>query len=125
MRELIPLLNVEDAPRSIRFYSEVLGFSVENEFELEGVVVWARLSKGPVHLMINRSPGRVARGKRERPKSYDDVLLCLRVDDIHEVRGALVASGAEPGDIAAEDYGFYEFTVRDPDGYELAFQQPR
>ena len=44
MSELIPLLNVEDVSRSIVFYETALGTKVENQWEMEGRIRWARVS---------------------------------------------------------------------------------
>jgi len=124
MEALTPLLNVEDPDRSLSFYVGVLGFSLEADFEHEGQRVWARLAHGPIQLMINRSPGRIARGARSDARSYDDVVLCARVEDAAAAHATLAEAGCEPGALRSEDYGMLEFTVRDPDGCELAFQQP-
>ena len=118
------LLNVEDVPRSLGFYRDVLGFTVEAEFATENELVWVRLSHGPVALMLNRSPSRKRRGSRSAADSYDDALLCIMVDDLDAVWQTLEAARAAPKPVETESYGLREFTVRDPDGYELAFQQP-
>jgi catechol 2,3-dioxygenase-like lactoylglutathione lyase family enzyme len=44
------------------------------------------------------------------------VLLHMKVDDLEETRGALVALGVTP-----EERGKNELLVRDPDGYQLVF----
>ena len=64
MNSMTPLLNVEDASRSLGFYRDNLGFRVDEDFEHEGKLVWARISLGPIALMINTSEERTARGAR-------------------------------------------------------------
>lgn len=124
MESLTPLLNVEDLPRSLAFYRDQLGFEVEREFAHEGELVWAQVRSGPALIMLNRSPARVARGRRTDAESYDDAILFLGVADAPALREALVAKGLDPGPVRREDYGVHEFALRDPDGYELAFTSP-
>ena len=121
MNGLTPLLNVADAAASIDFYTHTLGFSVERQFELDGKVAWARISNGATALMLNQSPGRARRGPREDATSYDDVVLYFDVDDAPKLHRQLSERGLAPGPCERQDYGVHEFTLRDPDGYELAF----
>lgn len=124
MKALTPLLNVHDAARSVSFYCEKLGFGVDNSFEDGGKLVWAHISRGPVRMMINASCERAARGARAGAKTYDDVVLYFSVEDVHTLHRNLSAKGCVPGAIESQDYGLDEFTLRDPDGYELGFGSP-
>jgi uncharacterized glyoxalase superfamily protein PhnB len=124
MKALTPLLNVEDAARSTSFYCEKLGFEVRNRFEDSGKLMWAHLSRGPIEMMINASCERMARRARTEAKTYDDVVLYFSVEDVHSLHGDLSAKGCTPGPIEHQYYGLDEFTMRDPDGYELGFGGP-
>ena len=124
MKALTPLLNVEDADRSVGFYCDMLGFEVENRFEDNGKLIWAHISRGPIQMMINASCERGGRGPRPGAKTYDDVVLYFSVDDVQSLRRELSVKGCTPGPIEAQDYGLDEFTMRDPDGYELGFGSP-
>ncbi len=125
-RSLTVLLNVRDAQASASFY-RMLGFDISARYP-EGAnepLVWARLVTGDLQLMLNTSEGVLRRPRRPDPESYDDVVLHVSVDDAASARAMLVAGGAQPGQIEAQIYGVDEFTVRDPDGYELAITSPR
>ena len=124
MKELAPLLNVDDAAASIAFYTKELGFSVERQFEFDGKVVWACVSNGGAALMLNQSQERAKRGARIGAVSYDDVVLYFQVEDAPGLHRELRKRGLEPGPCERQDYGLHEFTLRDPDGYELAFGSP-
>ena len=124
MNALTPLLNVADASRSIKFYTENLGFALAQEFEMDGKPMWARLTYGPIGLMINVSEERTARGPRLQPQSYDDVVFYFTVDSAQKIHDELATRGLNPCPVERQDYGVDEFTVRDPDGYELAFGSP-
>jgi uncharacterized glyoxalase superfamily protein PhnB len=120
---MVPLLNVEDAARSIDFYTSILSFRIVQDFRDGGRTVWAMLQNGTVRLMVNASedPGSVHR--RQRP-SYGETVLYLYVESARDWHDALVAKGQMPTAIAAEPYGMEEFRLRDPDGYEIAIGSP-
>lgn len=124
MEALTPLLNVEDVSRSLAFYTGQLGFRVERDSRAGDRIVWARIARGAIALMINASEERAKRGRRSVAATYDDVVLYFTVDDAPELHRRLRAQGCEPGPLEAQDYGLHEFTLRDPDGYELAFGSP-
>ena len=121
MKACVPLLNVKSAEDSINFYRDKLGFTVQQKSEAGGNIVFAFLSRDEVALMINVSQERATRPPRENPKSYDDVVLYFSVEDLHHLHDQLVRAGVKPSPIEHQDYGRDEFTLRDPDGYELAF----
>jgi uncharacterized glyoxalase superfamily protein PhnB len=124
MKALTPLLNVADAGKSAQFYCEYLGFEVDDRFESEGKLIWARLSRGPVEMMINASSERAARATRDGATTYDDIVLYFSVEDARTLHRELLARGCAPGAVERQDYGLDEFTMRDPDGYELGFGSP-
>ena len=124
MNSMTPLLNVEDASRSLGFYRDNLGFRVDEDFEHKGKLVWARISLGPIALMINTSEERTARGARSSRETYDDAVFYFTVDDARALRKELAERGCDPGPVARQEYGVDEFTMQDPDGYELAFGSP-
>jgi len=124
MKALVPLLNVEDAARSIEFYTGNFGFAVDQQFEMGGKVLWARLSRGSIGIMINVSQERRSRAVGSERQTYDDVVFYFYVDSAQDVHDELLRKGFAPGPIERQDYGVDEFTVRDPDGYELAFASP-
>ena len=124
LRSLTPLLNVEDTPRAIAFYRDLLGFEVEMAWPEEGPSEWAMLVRDDMRLMIN-SPddGQDARwgsqARRNRP-SYADALLYFGTPDVAAVHARLSAAGVPVDPITEQMYG-RELRLRDPDGYELAF----
>lgn len=125
-RTLTVLLNVRDAQASASFY-RTLGFAIAARYP-EGAnepLAWARLTAGDMQLMLNTSEAIARRPLRSDTESYDDVVLHVGVDDAASARAMLIAAGAQPGEIEAQMYGVDEFTVRDPDGYELAITSPR
>ena len=123
MSELIPLLNVEDVGRSIAFYESVLAATVEQQWEMDGRVRWARIAFDGGKLMLN-TPDSAASAKRRERADFADTVLYVMCDDAPGRRAALVEAGIEVGELQAEDYGNDEFGIRDPDGYALRISSP-
>ena len=117
--EIIPLLNVEGADRSIAFYRDVLGFEVVQTFEADGATVWAMLKSGETKLMIN-CPDNADSKARRNADSYGDVVLYCYVESARDRHADLSARGVTVGAVTTEAYGMEEFLLRDPDGYEIA-----
>lgn len=117
--EMIPLLNVEDADRSIAFYRDALGFEVAQTFEAEGTTAWAMLTSGGTKLMLNQ-PDHADSAARRTAASYGDVVLYCYVESARDRHTDLAARGIAVGDVTTEAYGMEEFLLRDPDGYEIA-----
>lgn len=117
---LVPLLNVEDLEASLDFYRNALGFAVEDRHDADGKPIWALISHGSVRLMLNRPDGADSATRRARP-SYGETLFYFYVPDARAAHEELGDRGYGPGPLEEQAYGVLEFTLRDPDGYELAF----
>ncbi|WP_162906591.1 VOC family protein [Algihabitans albus] len=119
LNRLIPLINVEDLDVSLDFYRNALGFTVENRHDLQGKPIWALIRHGEIALMLNRPDAADSNARRQRP-SYGDTLLYFYVPDAQAAHEELAERGYAPGPLEEQTYGVAEFTLRDPDGYELA-----
>ena len=124
MSELVPLLNVEDVSTSIEFYETALGADVENSWEMEGRIRWARLRFDGGSLMLN-TPDNASSSGRESRAEFADAVLYLMCADAPGLRGKLASAGLQAGPISHEEYGNDEFSLRDPDGYVIRFSSPR
>ncbi len=128
---LTPLLQVFDMNAAVRFYRDVLGFelvSASPEIEAaEGRYFhWCWLRLGPVEVMLN-----TAYDANERPpardearwRGHEDAGLFLGCPDVDAAHAHLVAQGIDAEAPSVAPYGLKRFTVRDPDGYPLTFQE--
>ncbi len=123
MTELIPLLNVEDVGRSLAFYQTVLDVRVENQWEIDGRVLWARIAFDGGRLMLN-TPDSASSIERRGRADFADAVLYLMCSDASTRRERLRAAGIAVGELHHEEYGNDEFAVRDPDGYVIRFSSP-
>ena len=69
LRRVQSVLAVRDLGKSVAFYREKLGFTVD--FEIEG---WAWMSRGPFRLMLGQLPRRSA--GESRPTTTPSSLMC-------------------------------------------------
>jgi hypothetical protein len=128
-----PMLSVTNIRRSIEWYLSI-GFALDATHEEEGSVDWAGLRFGDVYLMLVPTP---IDGTRR------DVSFWIRttaVDAIHRLfksrqmeRARDLIEGGQASipetrfvqDLHDAFYGNREFTIADPDGYQLTFAQSR
>jgi uncharacterized glyoxalase superfamily protein PhnB len=117
-----PPLNVADIEASLGFWHDLIGFEVTTRFESEGRLAFANLRSGEVELMLNARGGDPA-PRRARPH-YTEAVIYFGVESVHDLVRALRAKGFDAPDPETEQYGLDEITLRDPDGYEIAFTSP-
>lgn len=107
-REPFPILYVADVARSIRFYTESLGFDVSYRWPKEGETVFAFLRLDPLGIAVSQ---------RRAEHEGRDFELCLYTDDANAAAEQLRNAGAEevqpPQD---EPWGERRTYFRDPDG---------
>jgi lactoylglutathione lyase len=107
-REPFPILYVDDVARSIRFYTESLGFTVSYRWPAEGETAFAFLKLDPLGIAVSQ----------RRPEHEGrDFELCVYTDDADRAAEELRRAGADevqpPQD---EPWGERRMYVRDPDG---------
>ena len=130
--QLTPLIQVYDMPEAISFYCGTLGFElVGSSPEIQApegrYFHWAQLRLGGAHLMLNtaydageRPPER----DRARWSGHRDTCLFFACPDVDAAFGELSEKGLDLRPPQRAPYGMKQLYLRDPDGYELCFQQP-
>ena len=116
-------LTVKDFPRSLAWYTEVLGFTKARDFVREGVVTGAALTAGDVEISINQDDGK--KGK-DRVLGQGFSIRLTTEQSIDDVAARVKDAGgnldSEPADMP---WGARIFTITDPDGYRLVVSSPR
>jgi catechol 2,3-dioxygenase-like lactoylglutathione lyase family enzyme len=113
--------------RSLRFYCDVLGCSVERQSEVLGLYQ-LRAGRSLIDLVAVASPLGKAGGPPPGPgRNVDHVALRLESFDEPALRAHLATHGVEPGDVGqrygAEGMGPSMY-VRDPDGNVVELKGP-
>ena len=118
LRAIQPLFTVGDLERSVRFYTDTLGFVVDERYTgdngvLQGVMLKAGVSR------FGLSQDDWAKG-RDRQKGVAVRLWCVTAQDIDALAARVKAAGhtlaQEPTD---QPWGGRSFAVDDPDGFHL------
>jgi len=128
---LTPLMQVFDMPTSLAFYRDKLGFDVVSASPVvetpEGTFShWMWLRSGSVDLMLN-----TAYDAGERPGTPDafrmathgDTCLYIGCPDLDGAYATFTRAGLKIDPPAMASYGIRQLSLRDPDNFELVFQQ--
>ena len=111
-------LTANDLRKSVAWYRDIVGFTVAEEYEREGVVRAVRLVAGSVHIVIGQDDG----GKGwDRVKGQGISLTLTTAQNVDEIAARIKARGgtleSEPADMP---WGARVFRVVDPDGFIMA-----
>ncbi len=121
LKDLIPMLGVEDVEKSITFYKDALGFEKFQDVEFKGKVAWAIARSADTMLMFTCQPGGAATvaDREARKKLY----FYFYPDDVVALHAELKEKGYAVTDLRVTFYKMKEFELEDPDGYQLWFGQ--
>lgn len=123
LRGLEPSLTVNDLPRSIAFYRDVLGFVAGEEWREQGMLTGIELRAGSVTFYLTQDD--FAKG-RDRTKGVGMRFRCYTAQDLDRLAAEITARGGAldegPTDMP---WGERQFLISDPDGFKLTFVQRR
>lgn len=123
-----PLLQVFDMPASMRFYRDVLGFTVIQTSQPDGDHFdWAWLRLDDREVMLNTAYERDQRPAVPDPArqaAHDDTCLYFGCPDVDAAYRYLRERGVEVAEPKVAPYGMKQLYLHDPDGYGLCFQWP-
>jgi lactoylglutathione lyase len=110
-------LTVKDLRKSLAWYRDVVGFSVDREIERDGQLRAVALRAGSVRVLINQDDG--AKGL-DRAKGEGFSLMFTTTQSIDAIANGIKQRGGtlatEPADMP---WGARVFRIVDPDGYKL------
>jgi len=123
LRSFEPSFTVNDLERSVRFYTETLGFIVGNRWTDDGKLRGVMLKAGVCELGLSQDDW--AKG-RDRKKGEGMRLWCKTAQDIDAVAARIRAAGGrlteEPKD---QPWGVRSLSVDDPDGFHITIYGER
>jgi uncharacterized glyoxalase superfamily protein PhnB len=121
---LIPNLIVADIERSLAFYRDVLGFTVEQTVPESAPFVFAIVRSGPVEVYLNAAGPAVEEYPALKDRPIGGTLtLFIRVTGIRAAYEALEPKVPVVMPLEKKWYGVTEFACTDPDGYVITFAE--
>jgi len=112
-----PSLTVNDIEKSLAWYRDVLGFTVDQRWEGDGKLMGAEMKAGSVVLMIGQDDWKKG---RDRVKGAGVRIYCDTDQDIDRLAARIKANGGtlaqEPKD---QPWGMRDLAIDDPDGYKI------
>ena len=118
LRAIEPSFTVNDLARSASFYTNALGFVVEEKFKSpDGTVQGVMLKAGTCRLGLSQDDW--AKG-RDRQKGIGVRVWCTTVQDIDAIAARIKAAGHTLAEEPKEQpWGGRALAVDDPDGFHL------
>lgn len=131
IRGVEPMLSVRDVRRSIDWYVSN-GFTLEGTNENDGAIDWAELRFGRAYFMLVPTP--IDGGRRDVSfwiftTDVDAIYRLFRARQLERARDLLDGEASSivetrfVQDLHDAFYGNREFTIADPDGYQITFAQ--
>jgi len=119
-----PTLDVQDVERSLSFYRDQLGLEQDLDLRDEtGAVFLASVEVDGTVIMLTRTHPSTPRGPHR--SGVRITLLFDQGQDIDTLMQRLLAGGAEVcSSIGDRPWGHRDFTVFDPDGYQVTIARP-
>ena len=124
LQKLTPNLIVADVERSVRFYRDVLGFTVERTVPDAAPWVFAWMKRGPVDIFLNAPEAAMEEYPPFRDRPIGGTLtLFMGVVGVHDAYAELKDRVAMVMPIEKKWYGVTEFAFTDPDGYVVTLAE--
>jgi uncharacterized glyoxalase superfamily protein PhnB len=125
LTKLTPNLVVSMVERSIAFYRDVLGFTVQATVPDASPYVFAIVQSGGVEIFLNAPDPALAEYPALKQRPIGGTLtLFVHVDDVRAAHEALKDRVTIVMPLETKWYGVTEFAFTDPDGYVITFAQP-
>jgi len=116
-------LTVNDIDRSLHWYTEVLGFTLDQRHEREGTLRAVSLRAGTVRMLLGRDDGMKGWDRVKGQGMSIQITTSQNVDAIAE--GIKASGGTLHTEPETAPWGPRLFRVKDPDGFLLVIASER
>jgi len=113
-----PGFTANDAAASIKWYCDVLGFTVKERWEHAGQFHGAQIASGGVTINIGQDDWKLG---RDRLKGQGTRMYIMAGSDIDQYANAIKARGGRLDQEPQDGWGMRTFSISDPDGFKLTF----
>lgn len=118
LMSVAPGFTASDAEASLKWYCDVLGFTVKERWEHEGVFHGGQLASGSVVINIGQDDWKMG---RDRIKGQGTRMYIMTGPEIDKYADAIKARGGTLDQEPADGWGMRTFSISDPDGFKLTF----
>ena len=120
-QSVAPGLTVNDANASIKWYCDVLGFTLKERWEHEGAFLGGSVVNGGVTINLGQDDWKLG---RDRKKGQGVRIYITTADDIDKYAKAITSRGGTLDHEPKDDWGFRAIAITDPDGYKMTIMRP-
>jgi len=118
------LLMVTSMERSLKFYVDGLGFTIQNRWIPDGHLRWVWMSLGSAALMLQEATGDTPRKLAAAGKLGNGSALYFQCKDTLAIYREAGARGIHPKHEPQVGNFAWEVFYHDPDGYSINFSSP-
>lgn len=116
LNSCIPVIPSADLEKSLRFWVEGLGLTMDRAMRQDGRLVGCMVHNEHVHFWLNQRAGSPI-----KPENYDGIRLYWAPSDLRALWERLQRLGYKVSEITDREYGQTEFFAMDDDGYPHCF----
>jgi len=122
LRSAVASLTVDDIAASVNWYTDVLGYSVVERWEHEGVLRGVEMKAGDASLYLGQDDWKKG---RDRVKGQGIRLYWYTTQDIDRMADGIKARGGTLASEPRDQYGARSFDLQDPTGYLITVSTER
>lgn len=115
----VPVVNTDDILKSLKYYRDVLGFSID--FQYGEPPVYAGVNSGEAEIYFTYSPD-IVNLLRQQSLNPDIFIWVTNADTLYDMHAKNGAEIVEP--IEDRPWGARQYVIKDLNGYHLKFAQP-
>jgi catechol 2,3-dioxygenase-like lactoylglutathione lyase family enzyme len=124
LNKLTPNLIVSDVARSVAFYRDVLGFTVQQTVPEDAPFVFAIMVSGSVEIFLNAADTAVQEYPAFKDRPIGGTLtLFIEVQGVRRAHDEIRSKVVIVMPLEEKWYGMTEFAFLDPDGYVITYAE--
>ncbi|MCE5286812.1 MAG: VOC family protein [Pelosinus sp.] len=122
LQQLTPNLMVDNVNETVKFYQEVLGFSLVMSVPETGTFLWAMMSSEKVSLMFQERKSMLEEYPMLKDTSVGGGLtFYIKIKNVRSLYNKVQGRARIVLDLHKTFYGAEEFALQDPNGFVLTF----
>ena len=123
VKQVVPFFRVSELERSVRYYVDGLGFTMQHQWVVEGKLRWCWLQLGGAALMLQEFRKQGHNSWTPGGKVGEGVSLCFQCEDAVAIYHAVRSRGIEASEPEVGN-AMWVTCLSDPDGYRIEFESP-